>query len=228
MKRKIAPSIIFIIVLLMVTFVLVQLSVFGFFSNEPVVTEVINEHHGLIPRQETEAGMYRNLHSDAEIPQASTKKSKRYAKTFYKNRAYMGAPPRIPHSVNEVMTDGGFEDCLQCHLKGSYSIDMKAYAPIAPHPEYTNCRQCHVPQLTKKLFKKTNWEKVAPFKQGRQHLPGSPPVIPHSLQLRENCMSCHFGDGAVQQIKVSHPERTNCRQCHVETNTQKIFKREKK
>lgn len=227
MKKKISPVIILIIVLLMITFILVQLSVFGFFSNKVEVKNNTSDDHGIIPRQESEAGMYRGLKKGADVPKASTVKSNRNSYQFYNNRAYMGAPPTIPHSVSEVSKDGGFENCLQCHASGSYSVKLKAYAPITPHPEYTSCRQCHVPTLTKKLFKPTKWEKIAAFKKGRRHLPGSPPVIPHSLQLRENCMSCHFGDGAVEQIKISHPERTNCRQCHVESNTVEIFEREK-
>jgi cytochrome c-type protein NapB len=228
MKQKISPTIIGLIFLLMVTLIVVQLSVFGFFESNPVVVEVETSYPGLIPRLETEAGMYRGLHNDSPYPTGSKLKSKRRAKQFYKNRAYAGAPPRIPHSVSEVIAEGGFENCLQCHENGSYSIKMKAYAPIAPHPEFINCRQCHVPKKTSGLFKPTEWRKVLKVQSGRRHLPGSPPVIPHSLQLRENCLSCHFGEGALQEIKVSHPERTNCRQCHVETNTMKTFKRDHK
>lgn len=183
---------------------------------------------GIIPRQESEAAMYDSLHDNSKVPMPSSKKSTRHGKDYYKIRAYEGAPPRIPHSVDEVIKDGGFENCLQCHKNGSYSVKMKAYAPIAPHPTFKNCRQCHVPKKTKNLFKPTNWKKVKTLKKGRRHLPGSPPVIPHSLQLRENCMSCHFGNGAVEEIKVSHPERTNCRQCHVETNETETFSRDKK
>lgn len=210
----------------MATFILVQLNVFGFFDSDPQISVERNSYPGHINRLESEAGMYRGLHNESPIPQASDKVSKRKGNRFYKTRAYTGAPPTIPHKVSEVISEGGFENCLQCHLKGSYSVDMKAYAPIAPHPEYSNCRQCHVPQKTKNLFKGTNWKKVSELKTGRRHLPGSPPVIPHSLQLRENCLSCHFGDGAVQEIKVTHPERTNCRQCHVETNSTETFKRD--
>ena len=43
---------------------------------------------------------------------------------------------------------------------------------------------------------------------------GSPPPIPHALQMRENCLACHAGPGAVLEIRSTHPERWNCRQCH--------------
>lgn len=33
--------------------------------------------------------------------------------------------------------------------------------------------------------------------------------------MRENCVSCHAGPSAPKEIRVTHPERVNCRQCHV-------------
>jgi cytochrome c-type protein NapB len=43
----------------------------------------------------------------------------------------------------------------------------------------------------------------------------SPPLIPHDLQLRGNCLACHAGPGGVEEIRSTHPERANCRQCHL-------------
>jgi hypothetical protein len=45
-------------------------------------------------------------------------------------------------------------------------------------------------------------------------MPGSPPPIPHALQMRENCRACHAGPGAVSGLRTTHPERVTCRQCH--------------
>ena len=46
--------------------------------------------------------------------------------------------------------------------------------------------------------------------------PGSaPPPIPHDLQFRGNCLACHAGPAAVAEIRTTHPERADCRQCHV-------------
>ena len=45
--------------------------------------------------------------------------------------------------------------------------------------------------------------------------PGGPPMIPHQIQMRENCISCHAGPSAPKEIRVTHPERVNCRQCHL-------------
>lgn len=61
-------------------------------------------------------------------------------------RMYDGAPPQIPHSI------AGLEGmCLGCHLEGAQG------APIVPHPDRPNCRQCHVTQdpSAKPLVKNT-------------------------------------------------------------------------
>ncbi len=142
----------------------------------------------------------------------------RSLKDYYDNRAYHGAPPSIPHEVSSERNMGG-NACLKCHENGGFVSKYDAYAPVTPHPDKINCRQCHVPQKTQSLFKITNFEKVAAPKAGINNaLPGSPPVIPHQLQLRENCLSCHAGPSAPKEIRVSHPERVNCRQCHVINN----------
>ena len=76
-----------------------------------------------------------------------------------------------------------------------------------------------MPQNTTSLFQPTNWVKEdAPSVGNNSALSTSPPIIPHQLQLHENCLSCHAGPGAPKEIRVSHPERINCRQCHVFNN----------
>lgn len=142
----------------------------------------------------------------------------RSLKTYYNNRAYHGAPPSIPHLVEDERNMGG-NACLKCHENGGFVKKWNAYTPVTPHPEYENCRQCHVPEKTKSLFKVTEFEKFPAPKVGINNaLPGSPPVIPHQIQLRENCLACHAGPSAPKEIRVTHPERVNCRQCHVLNN----------
>ena len=143
--------------------------------------------------------------------------------TYYKNRAYYGAPPRIPHPVEEHQNIGG-KSCLKCHDNGGYVEKYRAYSPVTPHPELVNCRQCHVTQKTTKLFKAANYEAFrSPSVGNNNALLTSPPVIPHQIQLRENCLACHAGPSAPKEIRVSHPERVNCRQCHV-PNTKELQK----
>ena len=135
--------------------------------------------------------------------------------TYYNNRAYPGAPPSIPHSVKEKLGMGG-NVCLQCHQNGGFVQKFNAYAPVTPHPEMVNCKQCHVEQLTDSDFMTTDfYKKPAPKVGVNNALPGSPPVMPHQLQMRENCLACHAGPAAVKELWVDHPERVNCRQCHV-------------
>jgi len=147
--------------------------------------------------------------------------SKRNLKLYNSRRAYSGAPPFIPHDVNSERSMGE-KDCLKCHKNGGYVEKFKAYTPVVPHPEKINCRQCHVEQKTKTVFRETNWKKRKAEDYFYAALPGSPPIIPHQIQLRENCLACHSGPAAPKEIKVSHPERANCRQCHVQNiRTQK-------
>lgn len=138
-------------------------------------------------------------------------------KEYYANRAYPGAPPYIPHPVKIGERTSG-RQCLQCHQNGGFVPDFKAYTPVTPHPEWTNCRQCHVSRIAEDRFDGSNFLAAeTPPVPGKQALPGSPHQIPHDLQNRENCISCHGGPAAPREIRVTHPERINCRQCHVPT-----------
>ena len=161
-----------------------------------------------------EAGVFRfsqNALSIAAQP-ASPERSRNLA-SFYQRRAYLGAPPVIPHAVKADMNRDG-ASCLACHETGGFVSEFKAFAPVTPHPELVSCRQCHVPTTTEVLFRETLWPSVSPPALKRSALPGSPPQIPHGLGMRENCLACHGGSGAAKEIRVSHPERVNCRQCH--------------
>ena len=51
----------------------------------------------------------------------------------------------------------------------------------------------------------------------------APPTIPHKTFMRENCVACHAGPAAREEIRTSHPERRRCRQCHVPVATQETF-----
>lgn len=138
---------------------------------------------------------------------------------YYENRAYPGAPPSIPHPVakQKEMSVGG-NTCIQCHQNGGFVEKFNAYAPVTPHPEMVNCRQCHVTKNTNSTFTEFAFAKATPPKVGEginNAMPGSPPMIPHQLQMRESCISCHGGPSAPKEIRVTHPERINCRQCHL-------------
>lgn len=149
----------------------------------------------------------------AEIP--TDFKHQRTLDDYYDNRAYHGAPPSIPHPVDEHQNIGD-NSCLKCHDNGGFVEKYNAYTPVTPHPELVNCVQCHVQQNSNTLFKNGDFAKVNAPKVGNNNaLLTSPPVIPHQTQLRENCLACHAGPSAPKEIRVTHPERVNCRQCHV-------------
>ena len=126
---------------------------------------------------------------------------------------------------------------------------FEAYAPVTPHPELTDCLQCHVADDAVVGISLPN---DAPDALCRQcHAPGvvrsghandnersalwpvvqatssadPPPPIPHELTLRSNCVACHAGPAAVQEIRTSHPERASCLQCHVTSSAAPPFKR---
>lgn len=146
---------------------------------------------------------------------------------FYALRQYPGSPPRIPHEV-DLTFSGKETDCLSCHEKGGYSPEFGSFAPVTPHPENALCYQCHVQVTTEKLFVESEWQSISPPRLGQSSLGSSPPPIPHSLQLRENCIACHTGPGAVVEIRVSHASRGDCRQCHaigVQTTAPREFTR---
>jgi nitrate reductase (cytochrome), electron transfer subunit len=161
-----------------------------------------------------EAGVFeRSYNSSHYVDMPMSDNSGRSLSEYYANRAYYGAPPYIPHAVDDEMNMGA-DNCLKCHENGGWVPKFEAYTPIVPHPEKINCRQCHVANNTDDLFKVNSFSGAIAPTLGLTALPGSPPAIPHALFLRENCLSCHAGPSAPPEIRVTHPERANCRQCH--------------
>ena len=129
-------------------------------------------------------------------------------------RAYDGAPPVIPHEIAGA--------CTTCHDDDGSAIAGVGVAPASPHGgdrmagDMRRCSQCHVPAATTALFVPSRFNGLpqGPWR-GARFYDRAPPTIPHALQLRENCLSCHAGPAARAEIRTSHPERVRCRQCHV-------------
>lgn len=183
------------------------------FSTEPspmetLVTDAANGNF-----DEKGAAIFRNYDriSNAYLNATSTGRT---LEEYYARRQYAGSPPFIPHKVEAM--DETDRTCLTCHADGGWSQELKANTPLTPHPDQTACRQCHVVlSEAKDLFTQNDWMSVAPPRLGRSYLPGSPPPIPHDLQYRGECIACHVGPGTIAAIRVEHPMRGNCRQCHV-------------
>ena len=190
-------------------------------QSEAVVTSDPHRENTSLSNEED---VFKQIEMAMEFHGMSAIPSKKTLTQYHKNRAYDGAPPIIPHTVLNEEGIGG-NSCLQCHDKGGYVAQFDAFAPITPHPQYVNCKQCHVPAKTDKLFKLSSFARTAPVALGNSAMEGSPPIIPHTLQLRSNCLSCHGGPSAPKEIRVSHPERVNCRQCHATASTEVVWKR---
>ncbi|MCA9407312.1 MAG: nitrate reductase cytochrome c-type subunit [Candidatus Omnitrophica bacterium] len=127
-------------------------------------------------------------------------------------RAFYSAPPVIPHDVDEPRDA---KDCLRCHLNVT-KLDDGRVGMQTPHPQFSNCLQCHVPGYAdggKKL--PTSWEGLEEPKRGDRWFIMSPPTVPHRIRMRENCLSCHGPENPDMRLRTSHPERSNCLQCHV-------------
>lgn len=141
-------------------------------------------------------------------------------------RAYDGAPPVIPHPAFGA-------DCMSCHTPRGLAVEGLGFAPAMPHDitpglsAISHCAQCHVHQVTDELFRPTAFEPLAqdPLRRGERLHGFAPPVTPHPAFMRENCLACHAGPGAREEIRTTHPERTNCQQCHVEQRSTGAFQR---
>ena len=138
-------------------------------------------------------------------------------------RAYDGAPPVIPHD-----SFGG--DCSACHDSRGTAVAGVGYAPASPHDDSPaagntqRCRQCHVFSSGTDLFAASNFEGLnQDMRVGGRLNPISPPTIPHRILMRESCVACHAGPAAREEIRTTHPERTRCRQCHVEITSRSAF-----
>jgi nitrate reductase (cytochrome), electron transfer subunit len=160
------------------------------------------------------------------MPEAyiSGSSSERTLNEYYSRRQYPGSPPFIPHPVKGEF--GADEECAACHNAGGFVKKWNRHAPVTPHPEFLMCQQCHVVSTTDQEFVESGWESVLKPRLGQSHLPGSPPPFPHALQMREDCVACHAGPGAVTEVKMRHEPRGVCRQCHVPVTNVKPFSRD--
>lgn len=190
-----------------------------------------------------EAGVFRTRPAMLAIGDPATPRRSANPRTlhaFRTRRAYPGAPPRIPHGLTaeEFQTT----TCNSCHERGGFSPRFGAYVPVTPHPELeaclqchvgddevtgvalpshdpnTICRQCHDPSGLARGVAAMDWLTSAWPRLAPRTADQPPQPIPHDLQLRSNCVACHVGPGAVAEIRTTHPDRANCRQCHLAAN----------
>jgi nitrate reductase (cytochrome), electron transfer subunit len=139
-------------------------------------------------------------------------------------RAYDGAPPVVPHPIDQTSA----ASCLACHGQPTV-IGGVSVAQIS-HPPYQNCLQCHAagtgpgpgwthPSRSPALTLAANdFVGTSPPQLSRRAFDDAPPVIPHPVWMRENCMSCH-GAGGSSAVKPDHGGRQNCLQCHAQESS---------
>ena len=156
-----------------------------------------------------------DLHAQIQPTEADKEAS---TKLRASRRAYNGAPPIIPHPV-ENTTDAA---CYACHAGGVQLAGVKA--SVMSHPYLANCQQCHAP-MAPAPFQSLDASVDSSFvglpapRAGRRAYPGAPPTIPHSRWMRENCNACHGGPHGWAGMESTHPWRTNCVQCHAPSAT---------
>jgi cytochrome c-type protein NapB len=136
-----------------------------------------------------------------------------------RTRAFDGAPPTIPHPIEQQSA----ASCMVCHAQGLKLADK--IATRISHANYSSCTQCHVESATSlptvegrtaldMLVVKNEFSGVVRSGPGQRAMPGAPPMIPHTLQMRQDCLSCH-GLIARPGLRTTHPWLQNCVQCHV-------------
>ena len=134
-----------------------------------------------------------------------------------------GGPPQIPHPKE------GHTDCLSCHQNGVNGAPK--YPP--DHTGRTNdmCVTCHQfkpASTTGSATPAPTSAQAAPTTSAATPAPttsasttpttaGGPPNIPHTLEGRDQCLTCHqTGVGGAPKIPADHAGRTSdqCRTCH--------------
>lgn len=126
-------------------------------------------------------------------------------------RAFEGAPPVVPHPIADI----NVQTCRACHALGLRTGDKTAR--MASHTYLVNCMQCHVERpadATDDSAPSTSFVGLrASGYGGTRAWSGAPPMMPHTVFMRTNCVSCH-GEHGYDGWRPDHLSRTNCMQCH--------------
>jgi cytochrome c-type protein NapB len=151
--------------------------------------------------------------NDVVPPQTDDERAAALAKRASR-RAYDGAPPTIPHRIQQMAPP----DCVACHRDGA-KVGEKI-APKFSHAFYQSCVQCHVvasdprPVASTPPPPENQFVGLASWGRGTRWGAGAPPMIPHPTRMRSDCTSCHGVFGTVG-LRTPHPWRQSCTQCHV-------------
>ena len=128
-------------------------------------------------------------------------------------RAYAGAPPTVPHPVDQVQS----ASCLACH--GTPTRIGPRDVPQMSHAPHSQCIQCHAPSggpggdAFSRPVVANGFAGLPPSTRGTRAHAEAPPTLPHGTHMRQNCLSCH-GPGGSSALKTPHPQQSSCLQCH--------------
>lgn len=132
------------------------------------------------------------------------------------NRAFNGAPPTIPHAIDQLSD----ASCVACHKEGVLTKSLRIAR--MSHAFLTNCTQCHVESRARHMpgtvFRENTFAGLPAPTAGPRAFPGAPPQVPHSTWMRSDCMSCHGYEGR-HGLRTTHPWRNSCQQCHAPSAT---------
>ncbi|MBK8913033.1 MAG: hypothetical protein IPM64_00285 [Phycisphaerales bacterium] len=127
-------------------------------------------------------------------------------------RAFEGAPPTVPHPILDL----NVQTCRACHASGLTAGDKTAR--MVSHTFLVNCTQCHVEATPDARDADMPGNSFVGLRAsgygGTRAWTGAPPVMPHTVFMRTNCVSCH-GEHGYDGWRPDHLSRTNCMQCHV-------------
>lgn len=127
------------------------------------------------------------------------------------NRAFNGAPPTIPHAIDQ-RSDAS---CVACHKDGVVTKSLRISR--MSHAFLTNCTQCHVESRPRHMpatvVRENTFAGLPAPSAGPRAFASAPPQIPHSTWMRSDCMSCHGYEG-LHGLRTTHPWRNSCQQCH--------------
>lgn len=135
-------------------------------------------------------------------------------KSRAERRAYDGAPPLIPHPVDQR----ALPNCSTCHEQ--HLRIGERVSPAPSHATMLSCTQCHVvatspvplmAALPAEPSEANTFAGLASAGLGKRAWPGAPPEIPHATHMRERCGSCH---ATFSGLHSSHTDRQSCTQCH--------------
>ena len=138
-------------------------------------------------------------------------------------RLFDGAPPVVPHEDFAI-------ECVECHDMQGMDVTDVGFAPPSPHEEtrgmsaISRCVQCHVYSGEARPMVANSFVGLRQdLRLGARLNDIAPPTIPHKTFMRENCVACHSGPAAREEVRTDHPERARCRQCHVPVVTLSEF-----